>query len=50
MVLAGGLAGVGVRELGRWLVGSSEQPCPVADALLKVALELQENGGVLPGD
>jgi hypothetical protein len=45
-----GLAGVGVRELGRWLLVASEQPCPVAEAVFEVALKLQENGGVLPGD
>jgi hypothetical protein len=40
---------MGVWELGRWSVVASDQPCPVADALFEMALELQENGGMLSG-
>src|SRR5215216_2537074 len=49
MDLCLGSGGVGIWELGRWLVVASEQPCPVAEAVFEVALEFQENGGVLSG-
>jgi hypothetical protein len=31
------------------LVVASDQPCPVVEAVFEVALELQEDGGVLSG-
>jgi hypothetical protein len=40
---------MGVGRLGRRLVPASDQLRPIADALLQMALELQEDGGVLSG-
>jgi hypothetical protein len=45
--LSRGSGGVGGWELGRWLALGSDQPCPVAQAVLEVALDLQQHGGVL---
>jgi hypothetical protein len=40
---------MGVGKLGPRLIAASDQLRPVADALLQMALELEEDGAVLSG-